>query len=223
MNSVKLTLYISIFVQLIALILGGFAQLKPVSSENQLLKDVMTMENIVQLVEFTFYISVSIFVSNLINTDIAKFRYYDWVITTPIMLLTTLIFFVYNNNSENESREKKEMTLMDIVNQEKESIIKIFLSNFGMLFVGYLQEIGMLDILYSTILGFGFLDYSFFKLYTYVSNNESNMLFWTMFILWSLYGFAAMMRNTTKNTMYNLLDICAKNFYGIFIAYKILF
>ena len=64
MNSVKLTLYISILVQLIALILGGFAQLKPVSTKNQLLKDVMTMENIVQLVEFTFYISVSIFVSN---------------------------------------------------------------------------------------------------------------------------------------------------------------
>ena len=223
MNFVKTTLYISICIQLIGLIMGTIAQFKPLPDDKRLLKDVMTMENIVQLIEFTFYISISIFVSNLIDTDIAKFRYYDWVLTTPIMLLTTLIFFVYNNKSENKYGEKKEKKLFDIIKHEKESIIKIFLSNLGMLFVGYLQEIGKLDIYYSTLFGFGFLFYSFYKLYQYVGDFESKILFWIMFVLWSKYGFAAMMKNEYKNTMYNILDIFSKNFYGIFLAYKILF
>jgi hypothetical protein len=61
-----------------------------------------------------------------------------------------------------------------------------------MLFVGYLQEIGKLDIKYSTLFGFGFL---FYKLYQYVGDFESKVLFWIMFVLWSKYGFAAMMKN----------------------------
>ena len=223
MNSVKTTLYISIFIQLVALIMGTIAQFKTLPDDKHLLKDIMLIENIVQLVEFTFYISIYIFVSNLIDNDIAKFRYYDWVLTTPLMLLTSLLYFIYNNKSEKENGEKKEKTFSNIIKSEKEPIIKIFLSNLGMLCVGYLQEIGKLDILYSTLFGFGFLFYSFYKLYQYVGDFESKILFWIMFGLWSNYGFAAMMKNEYKNTMYNILDIFSKNFYGIFIAYKILF
>ena len=223
MNTIKVTLYISIFIQLLTLILSVIAQLTPVSQEKQLLKEIMIMENVVQLIEFLFYISVSLFIANMINTDIAKFRYYDWVITTPIMLLTTMMFFIYNSKCKIENGENKKLSFLDIIKDEKKSIIKIFLSNFGMLLVGFLQEIGMMNILYSTIIGFGCLDYSFYKLYSYVGDNESNILFWLMFILWSIYGFAAMTKNKVKNSMYNILDIFAKNFYGLFIVYKLLF
>ena len=105
MNTIKVTLYISIFIQLLTLILSVIAQLTPVSQEKQLLKEIMIMENVVQLIEFLFYISVSLFIANMINTDIAKFRYYDWVITTPIMLLTTMMFFIYNSKCKIEMRE----------------------------------------------------------------------------------------------------------------------
>ena len=222
MNSVKFTLYLSITIQIISLVLGFYAQTKPYQKEQQLLHDIMTMENIVQIIEFTFYVSISLFVANLVNNDIAKFRYYDWVITTPIMLLTTLLYFVYNNKCKTHIREKNKMNIWSIVNNEKKSIIKMLLSNLGMLLVGYLQEIGVVSLLFSTITGFGFLDYSFYQLYQYVGDIESKQLFWFMFIIWSLYGFAAMTRNKIKNTMYNLLDIVSKNFYGIFIAYKLL-
>lgn len=223
MNSVKFTLYLSIIIQIIALIFGFFAQIKDVNDEDKLLHDIMTLENIVQIIEFTFYVSVSLFVTNLINTDIAKFRYYDWVITTPIMLITTLLYFVNNNKCLHEKREKNRINFWSIINDEKKSIIKIVLSNFGMLLVGFLQEYGLLSLFLSTITGFGFLDYSFYQLYQYVGDLESKQLFWFMFIIWSFYGFAAMTKNKIKNTMYNLLDIVSKNFYGIFIAYKLLF
>ena len=223
MNTIKLTLYISLFIQIVTLIISLIAQFTPVSQEKQLLKEIMMMENVVQLIEFIFYISITLFVANMIDTDIAQFRYYDWVITTPIMLLTTMMFFIYNSKCKTQDRENKKLSFLNIVKDEKESIIKIFLSNFGMLLVGFLQEIGMMNILYSTILGFGCLDYSFYKLYSYVGDNESTILFWSMFILWSIYGFAAMAKNKVKNSMYNVLDIFAKNFYGLFIAYKLLF
>ena len=40
--------------------------------------------------------------------------------------------------------------------------------------------------------------------------------------VWSMYGIAAMMPANIKNVSYNLLDIVSKNFYGLYIYYKIL-
>ena len=222
-NTIKLTLYISIFVQIIGLIMGVFAQFKEVTDDKSLLKDIMLIENVVQFIEVMFYIIIYLFVSDLIKTDIAQFRYYDWVLTTPIMLLATMLFFIYNSNCKKNDKEKSKLSIWEIMRDEKETLIKMFLSNLGMLVVGFMQEKGLMNIVYSTILGFAFLDYSFYKLYKFVGDNESNMLFWIMFVLWSIYGFAAMAKNKVKNSMYNVLDIFSKNFYGIFIAYKLLF
>ena len=222
-NTIKLTLYISIFVQIIGLIMGVFAQFKEVTDDKSLLKDIMLIENVVQFIEVMFYIIIYLFVSDLIKTDIAQFRYYDWVLTTPIMLLATMLFFIYNSNCKKDDKEKSKLSIWEIMRDEKETLIKMFLSNLGMLVVGFMQEKGLMNIVYSTILGFAFLDYSFYKLYKFVGDNESNMLFWIMFVLWSIYGFAAMAKNKVKNSMYNVLDIFSKNFYGIFIAYKLLF
>jgi bacteriorhodopsin len=38
-----------------------------------------------------------------------------------------------------------------------------------------------------------------------------------MFVVWSLYGVAAVFDFTTKNISYNILDLFAKNFYGLFL------
>ena len=46
-------------------------------------------------------------------------------------------------------------------------------------------------------------------------------LFAFLVIVWSLYGVSAMMPLVQKNTAYNILDIIAKNFYGLFIYYYI--
>lgn len=221
MNTVNLTLYLSIIIQILTLSFGLYAQTKPHTEENELLHNIMVIENIVQLVEFTFYISVAFFIQNILQNDIAKYRYYDWVITTPLMLLNTMLFFIYSSKCKTKSREKYNSSLWNIFKEEYKNIIYLFLSNLGMLFVGYLQEIGSLSLLWSTILGFGFLDISFYTLYKYVFSDESKTLFWLMFIIWSLYGFAAMMKNKTKNTLYNILDVVSKNFYGLFIAYKL--
>ena len=50
---------------------------------------------------------------------------------------------------------------------------------------------------------------------------ENKQLFNVLLSLWSLYGIAALLPVKPKNISYNMLDIIAKNFYGLFIYYKI--
>ena len=91
-----------------------------------------------------------------------------------------------------------------------------------MLVFGYLQEIGMLSIVWSSILGYASLVGSFGVLYSFTSKVPHQQgLFWFMFSVWSLYGIAAMLPSLEKNISYNVLDIFAKNFYGLFLGYLI--
>jgi hypothetical protein len=91
-----------------------------------------------------------------------------------------------------------------------------------MLFFGYLQEIGVLGLVASTTLGFAGLVGSFYVIYDgFASKTEDNLpLFWFMSSVWSLYGVAAWFPTAQKNAAYNVLDIFSKNFYGLFLAYK---
>ena len=52
-------------------------------------------------------------------------------------------------------------------------------------------------------------------------NEENRKLFYFLIIVWALYGVAAMFSVLPKNIMYNFLDIISKNFYGLFIFYKL--
>jgi hypothetical protein len=42
-----------------------------------------------------------------------------------------------------------------------------------------------------------------------------------MFFIWALYGVAFLLPSIPKNIGYTILDILAKNFFGIFLAYAI--
>jgi bacteriorhodopsin len=44
-------------------------------------------------------------------------------------------------------------------------------------------------------------------------------MYWFFVFTWSLYGVAALLPYDTKNSMYNILDLFAKNFLGVFLVY----
>ena len=68
-----------------------------------------------------------------------------------------------------------------------------------------------------------FFALSFYTVYTNCTTTpEAMQLFNFLFFIWGLYGVAAIMSVNVKNFMYNLLDIVSKNFYGLFIFYKIM-
>jgi hypothetical protein len=92
-----------------------------------------------------------------------------------------------------------------------------------MLVFGYAFEIGILDLVTSTIMGFVGFAGSFYVLWDgFASKSPDNFLLYAfMFIVWALYGVAALLNSTWKNVSYNILDLVAKNFYGLFLSYLI--
>lgn len=236
-KTVSLTIYISIFMQLLTGILPIPALFVKTSKGDQVLKDVLKVETLVQFVEGLFYIMVVFFAINI--SSLATYRYFDWVITTPFMLLSTMIFMEWSNHKLMNSNEVKDnnedkndnnmIRFKDTVMKYKKLFITVGLLNFLMLFFGFLGETKQMPNILAVILGFIPFVYMFYLMYdnfvketaTRKTTKENITLFNFMTFIWSLYGVAAFFPTNPKNVMYNFLDIIAKNFYGLFLSYKL--
>ena len=211
--------YISLAVQIIIGIIGIHGIFIPLREEDKILTNIMILETIVQFIELCFYIWITMQLSKL-TYEVTYTRYFDWFISTPIMLLTTIFFMEYL------TYEKLGQTIKikEIIEKDYVEIIKIVIANFFMLLFGFLGERKYITRVNGFILGTIAFLYSFYIIYNeFVGENTiNNILFFIMFIIWSLYGVAYLFPYVTKNTMYNILDIFSKNFYGLFIYYVIL-
>ena len=220
-NSVRLTTDVSIIVQLITGILGLQGLFINVTEKHHILKNVLTLEMIVQCIEFFVYMYFLRIMSTTSIHKMAEIRYYDWFISTPVMLLTTIIFYKYEENLENDVEQNLEF--WDFLKTNKENIIFIFVCNFFMLLFGYLGEIEAIDMTSSLLLGFIFFGMTFYTIYkNYAIRSKNAMkLFYFIFTVWGIYGIAALMPHHIKNNMFNILDIFAKNFFGLYLYYRI--
>jgi hypothetical protein len=93
-----------------------------------------------------------------------------------------------------------------------------------MLILGYLGEVKIISTVFGVLLGFiPFLFYYYIIYYKYAVQSETGMkLFWYFFFFWSIYGIVALLPYNLKNAIYNILDLFAKNFFGLFLAYIII-
>jgi len=139
------------------------------------------------------------------------------------MLFSTASYYGYLDSRE-EGGKKEPFSVLTFWKENSNWILLMFVCNALMLWFGYLQEIGLLSLVWSSILGYASLLGSFGILYKqFVSKTPQQQgLFYFMFGVWSLYGIAAGLQSKEKNIMYNVLDIFAKNFYGLFLGYLIL-
>jgi hypothetical protein len=221
LNNVSLTTDLSIIVQVITGIVGLQGLFINLTDKHKILKNVLTLEMIVQGIELFVYIY---FLRSMTTTSLdkmAEVRYFDWFISTPVMLLTTIIFYKYEEHIENNI--EKNLEFWDFLKTHKKNIITIFVCNFFMLLCGYLGEIGVINMVYSLILGFIFFGLTFYTVYkNYAIRSKNAMkLFYFIFTIWGLYGIAALMPAHIKNNMFNILDIFAKNFLGLYLYYRI--
>ena len=206
----------SLIIQLVVGIVDYAALNIEIASKDELLKDLLKVELVVQVVEFIFYVWL-FFHFNKVSRNITPYRYLDWSITTPLMLITLAAFLNHDGTTTNR--------LADFLSEHTGSVIKIVLLNASMLFFGLIGEFGYLSPYVSTALGFipFALNFKYIK-DTFLRSSEDNfknaVFYWFVFF-WSLYGVFALMNYTTKNTGYNILDIFAKNFFGLFLAYVI--
>lgn len=142
---------------------------------------------------------------NINYLEIIKNRYYDWSLTTPLLLLTFLLLLSYENNK--------------ILHFWKYIIVVIL--NYLMLFFGFLAE--TFQINKNTGLYFGFLFFAcmiIFIYYYFIQNSKKytmKIVFFIFTIIWSLYGIAFLFNDKIKNELYNNLDIISKSLFSIFI------
>lgn len=214
-------IYTSGVISLIVQVIVGFIdylviEISEVRPGDEILKDLLKVELFVQSIEFIFYVWLIYYFSR-VSQNITPYRYLDWAITTPIMLITLSGFLNHNGSGPTRLRE--------FLLKYKGSIIKIVFLNVAMLLFGLIGEFGYLSPFTSTILGFipFTLNFKYIK-ETFLPSSEDtfkNTLFYWFVFFWALYGLFAVMNYTIKNTGYNILDIFAKNFFGLFLAYVV--
>ena len=214
-----ITLIISIIVQIIT---GGIeiaALFIKVPSAYSLIRELLMFEFIVQLIEGIFYIWLAYNFTKIVN--VTPKRYIDWVITTPTMLITLMLYLIYLNKKT--INDTNDLELFTLLKENSSIIIPIILLNWLMLLFGYSGEMKIIPVLFGVILGFiPFLTYYYMIYVNFVTQNTPGyLLFWYFFFFWSLYGIVAVLPYYTKNACYNILDLFAKNFFGLFLSYII--
>ena len=220
MNEIIYTTGVASFIiQILVTIVDTYALALPIPPYLLVIKNLLWIEYIVNFIEGTFYIWMISNFSTIKNITIT--RYYDWVVTTPTMLFTYSMYLLHTKNLE----ENKNHEIFKIINNEKYTLLAIILLNWAMLFFGYIAELGKMNVKISTFLGFIPFTIMFYIIYENYSKYSLIGLttFYYIVFIWGLYGVAALMSYEVKNIMYNILDLFSKNFFGLFLAYILIF
>jgi len=210
-----------------------------------LLTVVVTLELIVQVVELLWYgIVGSLYYFGMLSIGV-RYRYYDWVVTTPVGLIGLIIFIWFL---------ECQSATTDILSDGSRitAIVVIVIFDWLMLFVGYVYEAELdlrntLNELVSCVpfgqprnsdrysiyqvrgLFLGWIPFVGIFIPMFVAlaaASQSDSIAWGWFtivftfVTWALYGVVAIYWRRPedapmKNTCYNLLDIVSKNIVGL--------
>jgi hypothetical protein len=217
--SVYTSLVTSIIIQVVTGVIEFFSLFVKLPSKFLFLKQMMILELFVQIIEGSFYVYWFNNFKNILN--VTPTRYFDWVITTPTMLVNLIFYLIFLKHINDNTSEN--LNFFELFNKEFYTIIIVLVLNWLMLLFGYLGEISVIPVLLGVTLGFiPFLIYYYiiYKNYALLSD-DGFKIFLYFFIFWLLYGVAAVFPYNIKNTCYNMLDLFAKNFFGIFLTYLI--
>jgi hypothetical protein len=218
------SLWFSIVVQLVTGIIEVMALFVKTVPGMKVIKQLLGLEVAVQAVEGSFYAWLYYNIDRVKN--ITPKRYADWAITTPTMLVTMIAYIIYLNNTD---KGNDSPSLIQILRENAVPVTQILALNWLMLLFGYLGEVGVLPLVAGVALGFvPFVAY-FYIIYERFVANDANMtinntslkIYVYFMVFWSLYGIVAVLPYTLKNTIYNVLDLFSKNFFGVFLSYLI--
>jgi bacteriorhodopsin len=190
---------------------GTICFIEALRTKNSNVRHIMNLETCISIVAGYFY---GYFIYVIREADknneiidykkINNLRYTDWFISTPIMLLVLCLVLGMEN--------KIKLTLPIYV--------IVLLLNFGMLTLGYIGELEIIKKPLANILGF----VAFFLMFGYIwkifmnkiKTKPSKLIYGLFLVLWGFYGVVYLCKDTTKVISYNILDLIAKAFVGIF-------
>lgn len=215
------TLILSVIVQLTTGMLEVGTLFIKVESPYRIIRQLLVLELIVQIIEGSFYLWLFYNFNEVSN--ITPKRYLDWSITTPTMLITLIVYLIYLKYREEKSDTTK-LELFNLLLENSTTVSYVMYLNWLMLIFGYLGETKIINTFTGVILGFvPFLLYYYIIYVNYaVQSNTGLKIFWYFFFIWSLYGVVAVLPYYIKNTLYNILDLFSKNFFGLFLSYIII-
>lgn len=221
------SLWFSIVVQLVTGVIELLAFFVKTPPGMGLIKQLLGLEVAVQAVEGSFYAWLYYNIDRVKN--ITPKRYADWAITTPTMLVTLIAYIIYLKTDKSNGNGNDSLSLIQILRENAVPIAQILGLNWLMLLFGYLGEVGVFSLLTGVALGFvPFIAYFYIMYERFVANdaihnngtNGTSLKIYAYFLVaWSLYGIVAVLPYALKNTIYNVLDLFSKNFFGIFLSY----
>ena len=220
MDFIKITVYLSLLIQVITGVFDYYVIQLNIPSKLLIIKEVLIMELIVQIIEGIFYIWLALNITTV--TNITPHRYYDWYLTTPTMLISLCIYLVYLNNEERNIETTD--SFFTIIYNNMNVLLSILFLNFLMLTSGYLTEMKKFSQVFGVLIGFIPFFICFYLIYYYFARFSlfGTEIFFYFLIVWSMYGVAALMSYRIKNIMYNILDLFAKNFFGLYLGFVVL-
>ena len=217
--NIYISLVTSIIIQVITAIIEIISIFIKVPPKFAFLKQLMFLEIFVQVIEGFFYIYWLFNFKSILN--VTPKRYFDWVITTPTMLINLIFYLIFLEYKENNTSYK--LNFFDLFKKEFNIIIIVLLLNWAMLLFGYLSETSKIPVLIGVTLGFiPFIIYYYIIYINFAIKSKDGLKIYFYFLFfWSLYGLAAILPYKIKNTCYNILDLFSKNFFGLFLTYLI--
>lgn len=171
-----------------------------------MVQHIMNLETCISLVGGYFYSVFNDKIKRMKELDwkeITQLRYIDWAITTPFMLLALSLVLSFNSKTT--------------IKLHCYAFIVFF--NYVMLYAGYLGEVGKLERITASMIGFVALMITFATLFTqyvlpkYCADNY--ILFGMYAVIWSIYGVAYHFDELQKNITFNYLDLTSKCLVGI--------
>lgn len=189
-----------------------------VNDNFNILKDILKVELGVQTIELLFYIWLVFSIHSIKN--ITLYRYADWFITTPVMLITLMAYLDIDVD--------KSISLWEFLQTHRTNIFLVVALNALMLLFGFFSELYPMHQLILVGLGcIPFIMYFYLIYKTYLQKDKPDVhpvftrqnIFWYFAIIWSLYGIFALLPYVLKNTLCNILDLFSKNGFGIMLVY----
>jgi len=216
------SLLFSIVVQVVTGVIELLALFVKTAPGMALIRQLLGLELAVQAVEGAFYAWLYTNINTVKN--ITPKRYADWALTTPTMLVTLVAYTIYLNSDKGNGNDSP--SFIQILRENAVPIAQIVGLNWLMLLFGYLGEVGVVPLVTGVVLGFvPFIAYFYIIYERFIVNNANNntslKIYAYFLVFWSLYGIVALLPYTLKNTIYNVLDLFAKNFFGLFLSYLI--
>ena len=237
-HPIKYTANASLLIQFLTAIVDLYVLLIYVPRKYLVVKQLLLLEFIVQIVEGSFYVWLALAFHSIQN--VTPYRYYDWYITTPTMLTSLSVYLIFLKNKEelknkqsnelkSDEDENKDSVLNEdfftIIQKNAKTITYVLILNAIMLTFGLLNEYHILNKYLAVFLGFIPFVAMFYLIYENFAkySEKGTILFKYFSFVWALYGVAALMSYHWKNIFYNILDLFAKNFFGLYLAYVLYF